>query len=324
MRAYVVRRLLLMLPMMIGITLISFFIIHLAPGDPTELLQDLNPNASPEAVKKLRELYHLDKPVIVQYFLWLSEIIRLDFGASFSMDARPVVDKITERIPVTLMLNSISLVIVMVVALPLGVLSAVKRHSAFDKVTTALVFFGFAMPTFWMALLLMMIFGVWLDWLPISGLTSINHDELSTWGKFADYGRHLLMPTLVAGFTSLAGLSRFTRQNMLEVIRQDYVTTARAKGLSESVVIYKHCLKNAMLPVVTILALSIPGLIGGSVIFETIYSIPGMGQLFYQAVMARDYPLIMGILVMGSFLTLFANLLADMAYAFVDPRIHYE
>ncbi len=324
MYAYVIRRLLMVLPMMIGITVISFFIIHLSPGDPTELLTDLNPNASVESAKRLRELYHLDKPIIVQYFLWLKDIAVLDFGDSFSQDARPVIDKIGERIPITLLLNVLSLTIVLLAAIPIGVLSATRQYSLFDKIASLFVFFGFAMPTFWLALLLMIFFGIWLDWFPISGIASIDHDQLSAWGRFMDYVKHLTMPVLVAGLTSLAGLSRFTRQNMLEVIRQDYVVTARAKGLSESVVIYKHALKNAMLPIVTIMALSIPGLIGGSVIFETIYSIPGMGQLFYHSVMARDYPVIMGILVIGAFITLFANLLADISYAFVDPRISYE
>jgi len=324
MYAYIIRRTLLAIPMMLGITLVSFFIIHLAPGSPTDMVTDLNPNASPQVVKKLRELYHLDEPVIVQYFLWLKDVAVLDFGQSFSMDARPVLDKILERMPVTISINLMELVLVFVTALPIGVLAATRRYSFFDSFTTVLVFLGFAMPTFWLALLMMMFFGVWLNWLPISGLTSIDHDSLSFFGKLLDYAKHLVMPMLAAGLTSLAGLSRFSRQNMLEVLRQDYVTTARAKGLAERNVIFKHCLKNAILPVVTILALSIPGLIGGSVIFETIFSIPGMGQLFYQAVMARDYPLIMGVLVMGSFLTLFANLLADVAYGVADPRIHYD
>ncbi|VAX16259.1 Oligopeptide transport system permease protein OppB (TC 3.A.1.5.1) [hydrothermal vent metagenome] len=324
MYAYTIRRLIMMIPMMLGITLISFFIIHLAPGDPTEMLTDMNPNASPEAVMKLRELYHLDEPAIVQYFLWLKRIIALDFGDSLSMDARPVIDKIAERIPITLLINGLSLVIIICLAIPIGVLSATKQYSLFDKATTLFVFFGFAMPTFWLALLLMIFFGIYLEWLPISGLTSFNHDQLSPWGQFVDYFRHLLMPVLVSGLTGLAGLSRFARQSMLEVVRQDYVTTARAKGLSENVVIYKHCLKNALMPIVTIMALSIPGLIGGSVIFETIYSIPGMGQLFFQSVMARDYTLIMGVLVIGSFLTLLANLIADISYGVIDPRISYD
>lgn len=324
MYAYTIRRLLLIFPMMIGITLISFFILHLTPGDPTELMTDLNPNVSPESIEKLRELYNLDKPVIVQYYLWLKKLAVLDFGSSFSPDARPVLDKIAERVPITLLLNVLSLIIILVVAIPLGVLSATHQYTVFDKGTTLFVFLGFAMPTFWLALLLMILFGVWLEWLPISGLTSFDYERLSAWEKFVDLSKHLAMPVLVSSFTGLAGMSRFMRQSMLEVVRQDYVTTARAKGLDERWVIYKHCMKNALLPIVTILGLSLPALIGGSVIFETIYSIPGMGQLFYQSVMSRDYPLIMGVLVIGSFLTLFAMLLADIAYALVDPRISYD
>ena len=324
MYAYIVRRLIMVLPMMIGITLISFMIIHLAPGDPTELLTDMNPNASPESVMKLRDLYHLDEPLVVQYWLWLKRIVVLDFGDSFSMDARPVITKIQERIPITLVINLLTLFITLVLAIPIGVLSATRQYSWFDKAASLFVFFGFAMPSFWLALLLMILFGIQLGWLPISGIESFNHDQLSPWGQFTDYVKHLAMPVLMLGLTGLAGLSRYTRQNMLEVIRQDYVTTARAKGLSENIVIYKHALKNALLPIITILALSIPGLIGGSVIIEQIYSIPGMGKLFYDAVMMRDYPVVMGILVIGAFLTLLANLLADMAYAMVDPRISYD
>lgn len=324
MNAYVIRRLLLIVPMMIGVTLISFFIIHLAPGDPTELLTDLNPNASPESAKKLRELYRLDEPIISQYFHWLGQVATLDFGTSFSMDARPVLDKIVERIPITLIINVLQMSIILFLSIPIGVYAATKPYSFFDKATTLFVFLGFSMPGFWLALLLMILFGVWLDWLPISGLTSYNHDQLSTWGQFVDYAKHLLMPVLTGGLTGLAFTSRIMRQNTLETLSQDYIVTARAKGLTENRVLFKHSLKNALLPLVTILALSIPGLIGGSVIFESIYSIPGMGQLFYQSVMQRDYPLIMGVLVIGSFLTLMANLLADIAYAWVDPRISYD
>lgn len=314
----------MMIPMMIGVTLISFVVIHLTPGDPTELMTDLNPNVSPEAIKKLRELYHLDEPVIVQYYHWLEKIVVLDFGRSFSPDARPVMDKIAEAVPITLLINVLALVLILLVAIPIGVLSATRQYSLFDKVSTLFVFFGFAMPTFWLALLLMLLFGVWLEWLPISGLTSFDFDRLSPFEKFLDYARHLALPVLVSAFTGLAGMSRFMRQSMLDVIRQDYVTTARAKGLNERWVIYKHCMKNALLPIVTILSLSLPSLIGGSIIFETIFSIPGTGQLMFQAVMARDYPLIMGNLVIISFLTLFAILLSDVAYALVDPRISYD
>ncbi len=318
---YVLKRLGLMVPMLLGITLISFVVIHLAPGTPTDMQTTLNPKASLEAQKRLREIYGLDKPLMVQYRDWLTRLAHLDFGRSFSPDRRPVWDKIKERIGITLGLNLMSMIIILVVSIPIGVIAACRAHSWFDQATTLFVFFGFAMPTFWLALLLMMFFGVYLDWLPISGLTSLNFRQFSFWQKLQDLGAHVTLPVLVAAFGGLAGMSRYMRGNMLEVIRQDYITTARAKGLPERVVIFKHALRNALLPVVTILGLSVPGLIGGSVIFESIFAIPGMGQLFYGAVMARDYPLVMGELVIGAVLTLLGNMLADVGYALVDPRI---
>jgi peptide/nickel transport system permease protein len=230
-------------------------------------------------------------------------------------------DKIKERIGITIGINLMAMFIILAVAIPIGVISAVRPHSWFDRATTLFVFFGFAMPTFWLALLLLMFFGVYLDWLPISGLTSMNFPQFTFWQKVQDLAAHLTLPILVSAFGGLAGMSRYMRGNMLEVIRQDYITTARAKGLAERTVIFKHALRNALLPVITILGLSVPGLIGGSVIFESIFAIPGMGQLFYGAVMARDYPLVMGELVIGALLTLLGNLLADMGYALVDPRI---
>jgi len=318
---YILKRLCLMVPMLLGITLISFTVIHLAPGTPTDMQTTLNPKASLEAQKRLRELYGLDKPLLVQYWDWLQRIALLDFGRSFSSDRRPVWDKIRERIGITLGLNFLSLIIILGVSVPIGVIAAYRAHSWFDKATTLFVFFGFAMPTFWLALLLIMFFGVYLDWLPISGLTALNFAQFSFWGKVRDVAAHVILPVMVAAFGGLAGMSRYMRGNMLEVIRQDYITTARAKGLPERVVIFKHALRNALLPVITILGLSVPGLIGGSVIFESIFAIPGMGQLFYGAVMARDYPLVMGELVIGAVLTLMGNMLADVGYALVDPRI---
>jgi peptide/nickel transport system permease protein len=318
---YLSKRLLLMIPMLLGITLVSFLVIHLAPGTPTELQTTMNPKASVEAQKRLRELYGLDQPLQVQYWEWLKRISRLDFGRSFSPDRRPVWDKIRERIGVTLGLNLLSLLIILAVGLPLGVLAAQRAHSWFDKGTTLLVFFGFAMPSFWLALLLMLFFGVYLDWLPISGLTSLGFSHLSFWEKFRDLGAHVTLPVLGSAFMGLAGVSRYMRGSMLEVLGQDYITTARAKGLPERAVIFKHALRNALLPVITILGFSLPGLIGGSVIFETIFAIPGMGQLLWWAVMARDYPVVMGELVIVAFLTLLGNLLADLAYGLADPRI---
>jgi peptide/nickel transport system permease protein len=318
---YIAKRMLMLIPLLLGITLISFVVIHLAPGEPTDLQTQLNPQAGPELQDRLRVEYNLDEPLYVQYGQWLGRLVQLDFGESFASDRRPVLDKVLERLPVTILLNLLSIVFILLIALPLGVLSAVKRNSTFDRMTTVFVFTGFAMPSFWLALLLMDWFGVRLGWLPVSGLKSLGYDYLSWGGQLLDRIQHLILPVFISTLGGLAGFSRYMRSNMLEVIRQDYILTARAKGLSETVVIYKHALRNALLPVITILGLSVPGLIGGSVIFETIFAIPGMGKLFYDGVMMRDYPLIMGILVIGAILTLLGNLLADVCYALADPRI---
>ncbi|MBN1364996.1 MAG: ABC transporter permease [Syntrophaceae bacterium] len=318
---YMVKRILFMIPLLLGITIICFSVMHLAPGSPTDLQTEMNPKASAEMKERLRALYELDKPIHVQYWLWFKKISRGDLGTSFSTDHRPVAAKIMERLPITIIINFLSLLIIIAVAVPLGVLSAVHKDSIFDKVTTIVVFIGFAVPTFWLALLLMIFFGIQLGWLPISGIRSLNYEYLGVWNQFVDLLSHLILPVFVSAFGGLAGLSRYMRANMLEVVRQDYIMTARAKGLSERDVIYKHALRNALLPAITILGLSIPGLIGGSIIFETIFAIPGMGQLFYMSVMARDYPTIMGILLIGAILTLLGNLIADVSYAVADPRI---
>ena len=310
-----------MIPLLLGITIICFFVMHLAPGSPTDLQTQMNPKASAEMRERLMSLYELDKPVYVQYASWLKKLARGDLGTSFSSDHRPVADKILERLPITIAINLLSLIIIIAVAVPIGVLSAVHQDSLFDKVMSVIVFIGFAMPTFWLALLMMIFFGIHLGWLPISGLRSLNYEYLSTWRQLVDLAGHLVLPVFISAFGGLAGLSRYMRANMLEVIRQDYLLTARAKGLSERQVIYKHALRNALLPAITILGLSIPGLIGGSVIFETIFAIPGMGQLFYMSVMARDYPTVMGILLIGAVLTLAGNLIADVSYAVADPRV---
>lgn len=310
-----------MIPLLFGITIVCFTVMHLAPGSPTDMQTQLNPKASTEAKERLRALYELDKPLHIQYLTWLTKLAVFDLGRSFSPDRRLVKEKIFERLPITVLLNVLSMILILAIAIPLGIVSAVHRGSWFDRITSVFVFIGFAVPTFWLALLMMILFGVQLGWLPISGIRSLNAEYLPLWAAVWDFIRHLIMPILLAAFGGLAGFSRYMRANMLEVIRQDYIMTARAKGLSENVVIYKHALRNALLPVITILGLSIPGLIGGSVIFETIFAIPGMGQLFYMAVMARDYPTVMGILFIGAILTLLGNLIADVSYALADPRI---
>ena len=309
-----------MVPLIFGITLITFIVIHLAPGGPVEVQTEMQLKASAEARENLKKLYGLDRPLHVQYVEWLRRLVEFDFGKSF-VDGREVIDKIAERVPVTLTINILSLLMILVIAVPIGILSAIHRYSLFDKLSAIFVFVGFSTPTFWLALLLMIFFGVDLGILPISGIQSIDVSGMNFMGRLLDWTRHLVLPVGVSAFGGIAGLSRYSRSSMLEVIRQDYIRTARAKGLRESDVISRHAFRNALMPIVTILGLSVPGLIGGGVIFETIFAIPGMGQLFYSSAMSRDYPTIMGILVIGAVLTLFGNLLADISYAIVDPRI---
>ncbi len=318
--SYLTKRLLLMVPLIFGITLITFTVIHLAPGGPVEVQTEMSLKVTAQAKENLRKLYGLDKPLHIQYLDWLARFARLDFGKSF-VDGRTVIDKIAERIPITLSINVLSLLFIVIIAIPIGILSATKQYSLFDKLSTVVVFIGFSTPTFWLALLLMILFGVHMGILPISGIQSIDVSDMSPLERVMDWVRHLILPVGISAFGGVAGLSRYSRSSMLEVIRQDYIKTARAKGLKESEVVFKHAFRNALMPIVTILGLSIPGLIGGGVIFETIFAIPGMGQLFYSSTMARDYPTIMGILVIGAVLTLFGNLIADISYALVDPRL---
>lgn len=319
---FLIKRLLVLVPTFIGITLISFFVMHLAPGEPMSLQADFNPKMTPEMRQRLRAQYGLDKPLYMQYAKWLKGMVQLDLGRSFSSDRRKVWDKIRERLPVTILINVLSMILIIVISIPLGVRAAVRHNSLFDQLTTVLVFVAYAAPAFWVALLLMLFFGIELGWLPISGLHSLmGYENMDIWHKILDWGQHLILPVFVSAIGGLAGFSRYTRSSMLEVLRQDFITTARAKGLPERTVIYRHALRNALLPLITILGLSIPGLIGGSVIFESIFAIPGVGQLMWASVMARDYPVLMGNLVIVSVLTLLGNLVADVGYAAVDPRI---
>lgn len=323
MLTYIARRLIGIFPLLIGITIISFAVIHFAPGGPVELATSLDAKATPQAREKLMHLYGLDRPLHIQYIDWLGRLVKFDFGDSF-LDGRKVINKIAERIPITLLINVLSLFLILIVAIPIGITSATKANSFYDKSMTVFVFVGFAMPSFWLALLLMSFFGIKLQVLPVLGIKSLFFDELTLWGKVLDVGRYLILPVFVSAFASLAGMSRYIKTNMLNVLHENYIRTARAKGLPESKVVYKHALKNALLPVITILGLSIPGLIGGSVIIETVFSIPGMGRLAFEAVMARDYPVIMAVLVISALLTLLGNLIADICYCWADPRIRVK
>ena len=312
-----------MIPLLFGITIISFGMMHIAPGEPVVVGQEFNPKVSAQDIERLRAYYGLDKPLHEQYFSWLKRLVVLDFGKSFSADGRNVMDKIAERMPVTLWINILAMLLIIVIAIPIGIISAVKRDSWLDKTLTVFVFIGFAIPSFWLGLLLMISLSVNMNILPGSGLHDYNWQQMSFWEQQIDLLKHLILPIFVSAIGGLAGMSRFMRSGMLEVISSDYITTARAMGVPENSIRYRLALKNALLPIITLLGLSIPGLIGGSVIVEQLFSLPGMGLLFFEAVMSRDYPLVMGITVIGAVLTLLGNLIADLAYAWADPRIRH-
>ena len=320
---YFFKRAFAMLPLLLGITMISFAIMHLAPGEPAVTGQAFNPKVSTEDIERLRTYYGLDQPLYTQYWHWLQRLVVLDFGTSFSSDGRAVIDKITERLPVTLWINALAMFIILMIAIPIGVISAVRKNSWLDKGMTIFVFIGFAIPSFWLGLLLMIALGSNLQWLPISGMHSYNWQQMNFWQQQIDLLNHLILPVFISAIGGLAGMSRFMRSSMLDVIHSDYITTARAMGIPEQTIRYRLALKNAILPIITLLGLSIPGLIGGSVIVEQLFSLPGMGLLFFEAVMSRDYPLVMGITVIGAVLTLLGNLIADLAYAWADPRIRH-
>jgi peptide/nickel transport system permease protein len=315
---YILRRLLQNIPILIGITIISFSIIHLAPGSPIGM--SLDPKVSPEIVAQMEKNYDLDKPLHVQYGLWLKKLFTGDLY-SFK-DGRPVMEKIAERLPATILLNVVAMIIIFSLAIPLGVFSAARRYSALDNATTFLAYLGISMPSFWLAYLLILA-TVKLFGYPVLGLRSFGLGEVGALTASMDRLWHLMLPATVLAVGGIAAISRYARSSMLEVIEQDYVRTARAKGLSEDEVYYKHALRNALLPIATIFGFLVPSLIGGSVIIETVFAWPGIGRLAYQAVLARDYSVVMTILTISSALTLVGNLVADVLYAAVDPRIRY-
>jgi peptide/nickel transport system permease protein len=306
-----------------GITVITFAIIHLTPGGFTKANMQMDTRISPDSMNRLKALYGLNQPLHVQYAKWLARFIKLDFGESF-IDNRPVMDKVLERLPATLLLNITAMFIIFFFGIIIGVTSALKRNSFYDKSMTFLTFIGYSMPAFWLALILMMVFGVILAWFPISGITSVNFSQMSPFEKIADVASHMVLPVFVTAFGGLAYISRYVKSSMVETLSQQYIKAAYAKGLPEGRVIYGSALKNSLLPVITLIGLSLPGLIGGSFIFETIFAWPGMGRLAYESAISFDYPVIMGVVTMAAILTLLGNLLADIMYAMVDPRIRYK
>lgn len=307
------------LPLLLGVTILCFAVMHLAPGDPTSLMGDLDPKQ--HANEAMRAAQGLDKPVWEQYIHWVSNLARGNLGTSLAPDGRPVWDKIAEAMPLTLWLNVAGLVLVLLPAVPLGVWVAMRPFGVRDGVITLLLYLGLAAPSVWLALLGMQFFGITLGWVPLSGLMSFGAESWPWWQRWSDIMWHLALPLGVGLVGGLTGITRFVRGSMIETLQQDYILTARAKGAGERRVVMGHALRNALLPLVTILGLSVPGLIGGSVIMESLFALPGLGQLFYNAVMMRDYPVIMALLTLGAVLTLIGNLLADVAYAWVDPRV---
>ncbi len=310
--------------MLLGITAITYLAICLTPGGPAAgLMGDFNPKISPEYRQKQIKQFHFDRPFYIQYGYWISNLVHLNFGET-AKDNQPVIKKIAERLPRTLLLTGLSLLLSFILAVPIGIISALKHNTWVDRTFTVLVFLGFSVPTYWVALLLMIGLGIHLGWLPITGYKSILADDLNLFGQIWDVLKHLILPMLVTALTGLASMTRYVRNGMLEVIRQDYIRTARAKGLPESTVLFKHAFRNTLIPMVTILGLSLPDLISAGFIFETIFSYPGLGRLGYEAYMTRDVFLIMGVSTLGALLTLVGNLIADVLYALVDPRIRYR
>ncbi len=316
---------------LIGITLITFAISQLAPGDPSTAALGMEPGTihegtvTKQAIEAWNRKRGLDKPLYKRYILWLGAVATLDFEVSYK-DQRPVRTVILETFPITLQINVISIFLAYLIAIPLGVHSAVKAGAVSERITTVILFILYSLPSFWVAYMLIYFLagGHYLNIFPVGGINSAGAEEFGAMRWFFDRLWHLVLPVVCLTYGGLAGISRYMRSGMMEVLRQDYIRTARAKGLSEKAVIFKHALRNSVIPIVTILAGLLPALIGGAVIIETIFNIPGMGRLAFNAVLTRDYPVIMAVATISAILTLFGILMADIAYAIVDPRIKYE
>lgn len=330
MKKYIAKRIALMIPTLIGITFITYAMIRFAPGDFTQLKGGMDGALkegaiSKEIMEQERALYGLDKPILTGYIEWLSRFVTLDFGTS-RKDGRAVSARIGETLPITITLSVITIIVVYIISIPLGIVSAVKKDSMLDRVSGLVLFILYSLPSFWIGLLLLLYLagGEHLNLFPLGGIASDWAEDAGFFAKLVDVAWHLALPVVTLTYGSFAFLSRYTRANMLEVINQQYITTARAKGLSEKRVILVHAFRNSLVPLITLMASLLPGLIGGSVIVESIFSIPGIGRLGFEAVLARDIPVIMAIAAISAILTLAGILLADIMYAVADPRIRVE
>lgn len=317
---YILRRLVISLPVLLGITVATFIIINLAPGDPISAMINPDQIASlgPQWVAQQRQQLGLNDPMPVRYLLWLKEVGRGNLGFSYN-DRLPVTHKILERVWPTLKLMLAAELLAVLIAIPLGVVSAVKQYSLTDYIATVFGFLAISIPSFFLGLGVIYVVSVQLRWLPSAGMTTIGGPS-----SFVDSAQHLVLPALVLGLAQAAPLIRYTRSSMLETIRHDYVRTARAKGLRERVVLYRHALRNALIPLVTVVAIDLPKLFGGVIIIESVFAWPGMGTLAIEAVRNRDYPVIMAITLVSAILILVSNLVADVLYALIDPRIKYS
>lgn len=317
---YIIKRILQTIPLLIMVSLISFFIIRLSPVDPLAELK-LNPSVSPATVERERQRLGLDKPIIVQYGKWACSFVQGDLGVTST--GEKVSQKLKERIPNTLLLTSIVILLTWLVGVPLGIIAAVNWKTPFDRILTVLTSIGMAIPSFFFAVLLL-IFAVKTGWFPIGGLTSPNFADMSFIGKLWDITHHLILPVIVLFTISLAGLQRQMRANMLDVLDSDYVKFARAKGLSEFSVIYKHALRNAINPMITLLGFEFAGLLSGAALTEYVFQYPGLGRLILEAVMKSDINLVMASLMMGAIMLVLGNLIADILLIITDPRIRVK
>jgi peptide/nickel transport system permease protein len=329
MTTYLLRRILLLFPTLFGITLLTFLLVRLAPGNAALLKGGGGEGGGRAMTAEVREqmiqLYGLDKPPLVAYADWVGRSLRLDLGESI-VDHRSVADKIGERLPLTMSLAGSALALSYLIAIPLGIIAALRRGQIVDRTISFVVFVLYSVPSFAAALLLILLVagGDYLNLLPMYGANSINASEMGPWAWLWDRILHLILPVICLTYASLASISRYARVSMLDALGQDFVRTARAKGLPERLVIFRHALRNALIPIITIFALELPVLIGGAVIIESIFSLPGMGQLMFQALDEKDEPVIMGITVLAAMVTLLSYLAADILYVVVDPRITYE
>jgi peptide/nickel transport system permease protein len=329
MTTYILRRILLLIPTMIGITLLTFLLIRLAPGNAALLKGGMGENGGRAMTAEVREqmikLYDLDKPWYVAYVDWLGRSVTLDLGSSF-VDHRSVTVKIAERLPLTMSLAGSAVFLSYVIAIPLGIIGALRRGKLVDRSITFTIFVLYSIPSFVAALFLIMVVagGDYLNLLPMYGINSINAPEMGYFHWYWDRTVHMILPVICLTYVSLASISRYSRVSMLEALGQDFIRTARAKGLPNRQVIFRHALRNALIPIITIFAMELPGLIGGAIIVEQIFSLPGMGQLMFQSLDTKDTPVIMGITVLAAVVTLFSYLAADILYVVIDPRISFE